>query len=286
MWGEYTITLTSSCAWDASTTTSIQTTVSFGSGYCIEVEEVILDNDLIPELVPEGLSTYRYYVTCENSGDRVVSLTTPAGSGIFTSTDFWHSQYGGPTPNGLQLGALLLYPELHYDSWLTIGLAGAANPSAGEANISTIQSPDNNWTTNFDFGAGTSGSDVVMNDDIGGGIFTIVGDANQLCGADQRVLLAQLTTDGSITGDIDVQIIPDGTTGLTDNNIDTIGLDLSGDGLGSIADLLMFLATYGAEASGMAAAADINGNGVLDWDDLTKMLAPNSVCGTRTGPAL
>ncbi len=273
--GEYTITLTSSCAWDASTTTSIQTTVSFGSEYCIEVEEVILDNDLIPELVPEGLSTYRYYVTCENPGDRVVSLTTPAGSGIFTSTEFFQANASyvlGSDINPLVYAAG--FPDTRYDSWLTIGLDRVPNSALGEGPVSYLASPSDTWYLNFE-----EGGAVEMVDDIGGGLYTIVGDANQLCGADQRVLLAQLTTDGSITGDIDVQIIPEGTTqvSLDGSTFDILGLDLTGDGLGNIADLMQFLAYYGAEASGYTAAADINGNGVLDWDDLTKVLAPNSL---------
>ena len=269
--GEYTITLTSSCAWDASTTTSIQTTVSIGSGYCIEVEEVVLDNALIPELVPEGLSTYRYYVTCEHPGDRVVSLSTPAGSGIYTSTDFFQASTSFVLGSDVNPYVYSIYPDARYDSWLTIGLDQAPSSSLDGSPVSLITSASNQWQLNFE----EEGA-VEMADDIGGGLYTIFGDANQLCGADQRVLLAQLTTDGSITGDIDVQIIPDGTTqaSLDGSTFDLFGIDLDGDGIGHVGDLLIFLGSYGF---GPIEAMDINGNGVSDWDDLTKALAPNSM---------
>ena len=49
----------------------------------------------------------------------------------------------------------------------TIGLEGVPNAGIGEANISTVQSGTNPWTTNFDPGMGAAGANIVIDDFIG-----------------------------------------------------------------------------------------------------------------------
>ena len=55
-----------------------------------------------------------------------------------------------------------------------------------------------------------SGGDFVVDDPIGGSVFTLDGDANAVAGADERVLIAQLTTAGEISGSVNVQMLVGG----------------------------------------------------------------------------
>jgi hypothetical protein len=39
-----------------------------------------------------------------------------------TTTFYQHSDFGGVTPNGINAGLYGVFPELEYDSWITIGI--------------------------------------------------------------------------------------------------------------------------------------------------------------------
>ena len=104
------------------------------------------------------------------------------------------------------------FPDLFYDSWVTIGLSSAPDAAIGEANVSTVQSSDNPWTTNFEPGFGAPGGDIVINDEVGGAWYALNGDNNGIAAShpDQQVLIAQLTTDGHVEGNFFVQIFENG----------------------------------------------------------------------------
>ncbi len=114
---------------------------------------------------------------------------------VNTTTSFYHAVLGAGTPNGINSVLFPVYPDLAYDSWVTIGLEGAPNAGAGEANVSTVQSTDNPWSTNFDPGAGQPGGNIAIDDGIGGAWYALNGDANGVAGDDLKVLAGQFTTD-------------------------------------------------------------------------------------------
>jgi hypothetical protein len=91
-------------------------------------------------------------------------------------------------------------PELAFDSWVTIGLTEGANSAAGEQGVNTVTGPAN-WPTAFEAGNG-----FTLNDDIGGAWFTLNGASNGVAGEDRRVLIAQLTTAGTVSGVLNAQI--------------------------------------------------------------------------------
>ena len=95
---------------------------------------------------------------------------------------------GAGVPNGINSLLFPVYPDLAYDTWVTIGLEGTPNALAGEANVSTVQSTDNPWFTNFDPGGGLPGGNIAIDDGIGGAWYALNGDANGVAGDDLKVL--------------------------------------------------------------------------------------------------
>ena len=169
------------------------------SGYGLDVEAVLEHTDG----ALSGMTTYRLYLTVPSGSDQVTSFT---GNDEFplsltTSTSFYQNALGGATPSDITSGALALVPELAYDSWVTIGLTQA--PEAGEGTVELIPGA---WSTSFE-----AGNSFTVNDGIGSGWYIVPPVAsNGIAGADNRVLLAQLTTDGILGGSFRTQVFPNG----------------------------------------------------------------------------
>ena len=95
------------------------------------------------------------------------------------------------------------FPDLATDSWLTIGIDQA--PAAGEGTISTAVAAGDTWGADFE-----AGGNLEINSFFGGSWFALNNVSNGFAGADNRVLVAQLTTDGNVTGSLYTQIFPAG----------------------------------------------------------------------------
>ena len=116
-------------------------------------------------------------------------------------------------------------PELAFDSWVSIGLEGPAATADGEGAVSTVNSPDQNWALAFEPGSGLPGTDIIIDDEVGGVWYILNGDVNGLPEADGTVLLGQFTTDGELTGNLNIQVFPAG-----DNvNFLTLNLPIGGN---------------------------------------------------------
>ena len=90
-----------------------------------------------------------------------------------------------------------VFPELAYDSWVTIGIDQAPVPGDGNGAISLVQADGDSWVEDFE-----AGGNLEINSFFGGSWFTTILDDNGVAGADKKVLLAQLTTDGTLTGQL------------------------------------------------------------------------------------
>ena len=93
---------------------------------------------------------------------------------------------------------------------MTIGIEASPNAAIGEAAVSTVQNPNNPWSTIFDPGGGLPGGNLVINDGVGGAWFNLAGESNGIPDEDGRVLLGQFTTDGVLSGNLHLQIFPSG----------------------------------------------------------------------------
>jgi hypothetical protein len=154
----------------------------------------------------DGLVTYRFYATTENSDDFVSSVY---GNDIDTlklisSTEWYQDTMGSLLPQNISEGVFSTFPDVAFDSWLTIGLDGPLMDD--ENNVNTVGMPGGgSWTAAFE-----SGEDVILDDAVGGAWFILNGGTNGIAGDDLKVLIAQLTTSGSISGQLNVQIFEQG----------------------------------------------------------------------------
>ena len=152
------------------------------------------------------------FVETVNETDFLSSVSGDAINPTYvnTTTNFYHAALGAGVPNGINSLLFPVYPDLAYDSWVTIGLSGVPNAGIGEANVSTVQSTDNPWFTNFDPGGGLPGGNISIDDGIGGAWFALNGDANGVAGSDLKVLVGQFTTTGELSGQMYVQVFIEG----------------------------------------------------------------------------
>ena len=149
-----------------------------------------------------GLQTYRVYLELNDALDQVTSFTGDDNFALElnTTTSFYQHAVGTATPNGITAAALAIVPELEFDSYVTVGLSGA--PQGDEDAVSLIPGA---WAEAFE-----SGQNISVNDGIGSGWYVFPDSPNGLAGDDKRLLVAQLTTDGEISGQFRTQIFPMG----------------------------------------------------------------------------
>ena len=186
------------------------------SPYSLTVEEHAVDG--IP-----GHTTYRLYVNMEHPNDYLSAIygegTENALALTSTSTPNWHNDEIVNVNYGTEIMPIMLgaFPALAYDSWFTFG----SDTANADLNIGSIDASGTFWNT-FN-----SGADIMVNDPAG---FTLYntrdctlppGDGAGSCdtnhpavgGEDGRVLIAQITTEGTLSGELSVQILQNGIYG-------------------------------------------------------------------------
>ena len=182
-------------------------------GYWLEMETVIAHSGG----TLDGQTTYRLYMNMMNetdflsscSGDSQNPLILESSSGTWYNNEYnagWNAQ-------GINPAFFIAFPELAYDSFLTIG--------AEDATASAAEHPSTVWggvaaTAAFVPGPGFN---VLIDDEIGGAWYTTfpgleMADSHAaFAGEDLRVLVAQFTTAGEITGQIQLQVFQQGDQG-------------------------------------------------------------------------
>lgn len=201
----------------------------------------------------DGMTTYRLFFVSAHPDDFVSAVFGDSESPLMvqTSTSFFQDALGGVTPNGIFSALYPSFPTLQYDSWVTIGIEGVPDATAGQADVQVVSSAGQNWQLNFEPGFGAAGSDVIIDDSDGGAWFTLAGQSNGNVDADGRVLLGQFTTDGVLSGMVNLQVFPEGdqsnyvTTTLSIGGAEeeciyptTYYVDTDGDGFGTTPVLL------------------------------------------------
>ena len=152
-----------------------------------------------------GTTTYRVYVTTPNETDFVSAIAGDEinPSYLRTSTSFYQNALGGLTADMINPLFFTQFPELAYDSWLTIGIESAPVPGDGSAPVTLAQAAGDTWASDFE-----AGQNLELNSFFGGSWFTTNLASNGVAGPDKKVLVAQLTTDGTLTGQLYVQVFP------------------------------------------------------------------------------
>ena len=171
-------------------------------GYGLELEVVSehADGDL------SGLTTFRLYMQTAHETDRVVAAVgdDEYPLSLMPENAFYQNPFGNNNPEGISPAWISFFPDLAFDSWVTIGLDGPSSSSAGEEGVTMLFA--SGWESVFGSGQG-----FVEDSESGSGWTVIPWTAtNTIAGPDLRVLLAQLTTDGDMSGSMRVQVFPQG----------------------------------------------------------------------------
>ena len=179
----------------------------------ITIEETLVhpSTDYADGVNLDGYTTYRLYANLTNPNDFVSAVfgVDTTVSSISTTGEFWNSNFGGVSAENINEAAFGFVPSLEWDTYVTIGKIHSASPGqsifvAGE------------WISSLEPGNGAPGSTVTMDGIVGGSWFTIdLGpddSVNGYAGDDLKVLLGQFTTDGIFSGNLWVQVFPNGNS--------------------------------------------------------------------------
>jgi len=170
---------------------------------CLDVEVAVIHT----EGPLFGLTTYRLYATLPGPADVVTTVfgDIEHPTALLTSTEWYQNENGGQFPCANNPLLFDLFPELEYDSWLTIGIDGPPDPVLGQDCPQVVMSNGSPFATEFE-----NGQSFVIDDLIGSAWFVVPSNTNGLPDEDGRVLLAQLTTDGDLDGVLYMQVLPGG----------------------------------------------------------------------------
>ena len=134
-------------------------------GYCISIEEV--DNG---GLVP-GQTTYRLFLNCLNETDYLSSCSGDADNVMIlnASSGSWYNNAFNTSWSaaGINPAFVAVFPDMAFDSYLTIGAEDASTPAA--------QQPSTIWgdiDASAQFTGPLAGTNVTVNDATGGAWYT------------------------------------------------------------------------------------------------------------------
>jgi hypothetical protein len=123
--------------------------------------------------------------------------------------------YNSPLATGATAGginpAFFPFPGfegLPADSWLTIGIE--STPVGDEVSISTVEDSSQPYLGAFTATSAISGQNFTINTQTGGAWYVLNGTPNGIAGDNGQVLVMQITTGGSFSGLLNVQIFENG----------------------------------------------------------------------------
>jgi len=179
-------------------------TSAFAQQYSLTVVQHRVD------IVP-GQTTYRLYVDMVNADDFLSSVYGKENNplSIATSDGFYNDPYGGSSvASGTNPFFFAFFPTIEADSWVTIGIESKNNDD--EVFISTVEDTNQPWVDAFESVSAIDGQDFTIHTAVGGAWYVLNGTPNGLPDSDGRVLIMQLTTSGTISGAVNVQIFQHG----------------------------------------------------------------------------
>ena len=183
---------------------------AFSQGTTFLIEEYMVHDGVNGVAELAGQTTYRFYLQLNDPDDFVsaiyggdqapleLSLDAPMFNSVFAT---------GPTAGGIIPLVESYFPEVAYDSWVTIGLEYAPN-GGGEVDVSSLQSDAQPFLQNFVAGSPLDGEGFVVDDELGGAWYLLAGASNGYAGDDLKVLVMQVTTAGVPSGKLNAQVIP------------------------------------------------------------------------------
>lgn len=160
--------------------------------------------------VVAGMTTYRFYVTLPNQGDRMSAvfgndeapLILSAPAGVYNS-----SLNASWNPSGINPAFLGAFPELASDTYGTIGLEGPASTS-GLASAADASIVEDESQPILPFFLDNEATDLLSNTVTGASWYILNTASNGLADENGRVLVLQVTTPGTVSGQMNYQVFP------------------------------------------------------------------------------
>ena len=181
---------------------------------------------------PASARTWRIYI-CMDDPDWEMQAFYGNDNDIWlldVSTAFYQSAFGGPTAASINPTFFGLAPELEFDSWFTIGVDN-------NTSTTTFLPGSTNPFTEFE-----NGNNFLVNDNLGSSVFGtwLPPNSEGRPDADNRVLIAQFTTDGTYSGFFNFQfrrLNSDGTVYLPIEDLIVTGVFINGNVPGGVSDV-------------------------------------------------
>jgi len=153
-------------------------------------------------------------------GDELSPLEIHSSEGIFNSmaNPSWNS--GGVNP-----WVFGFFPDLQFDSFATIGLSTSVETSLIPGASLPLLVDDGGGSISAFF-ADNESQHMLVNDEVGASWFVLGSPPNSLGGADLKILIAQVTTNGVIHGQINTRIL------LKGNSLDPVDVTFDFAGVG------------------------------------------------------
>jgi hypothetical protein len=190
---------------------------AFAQDVSVSVELVYSDDGTISGY-PEGYSTWRVYALLTNDDDflsAVYAIENEPALQITTSTNhIWNAALGGVAASDVFEALYSNFPSLEYDSWIAIG--SDSNESNQDYEVEHITTAPSSTVLDDAFSSSSSTEDEIDGnvEMIDGAWFHLNPDADGVAsGADNRVLIAQVTTDGDISVCMNFQVFLHGMSG-------------------------------------------------------------------------
>ena len=172
--------------------------------------------DVVTYATSEYGTTYRVYATFDAPTNELIAVYGTVGGAenapltIETTTSFYNPAIGSNYGQDINPLFFVVFPELEYDSWFTIGTEN----STGGGGVSSVGMEPY-------YGGFNNGSGFTVDTFLGASWFVVPGsNPDAIAGDDNKVLVAQLTTDGVVTVVLNFQYDDEAsnsynTTGLT-----------------------------------------------------------------------
>ena len=157
-------------------------------------------------------TTYRFYVNAEDAADKFSAVFgNSEGSLVINTPEGIYNDVFNTSWNASGINAALFgfFPDLEYDSYATIGLDGPAAGVPGANDPSLVQDGSLTPTVSEYFTVGGAGIDV---NTLTGASWYVLNTAANALPTDGRWLIAQITTAGAISGTMNYQIFPLGSS--------------------------------------------------------------------------
>jgi len=175
--------------------------------YRVNAQYTITTDTLNVMGLPEGYYTLRVYVTSPNAADVVNAVVGQSDYPLYISVhggDVWnHSTFGGAHSGQINCNLQALDPTMRFDSYVTIGDTCGSNNNT----INVVEDPGaNEWLNPFFQPVDSVSNMISIQSVVGGGWFVTGTNASNTMGDDLQVLLAQITTNGTVCGMLNLQI--------------------------------------------------------------------------------